>query len=74
MATNSASKPRAAGKLSVISGIRAPCTGLALRAPAAGLKSLPHTWQRLAFSLTRDPHIGQILVGEEELDVVIVFL
>jgi oxygen-independent coproporphyrinogen III oxidase len=53
--------------------MRAPCTGLALRAAAVGLKSLPHTWQRLAFSLTRDPHIGQILVGEEGLVVVIVF-
>jgi len=53
--------------------MRAPCTGLALRAAAVGLKSLPHTWQRLAFSLTRDPHIGQILVGEEGLFVVIVF-
>ena len=72
IATNNANNPRAAGKLKVTSGMRVPWTVLAGRALAVGLKSLPQTWQRLAFSATRDPQVEQILVGEEGLVVVII--
>jgi hypothetical protein len=72
MATNNASNPSAAGRLKVTSGMREPCTGFAARGPAFGLISLPHTWQRFAFSLTRDPQVGQIFVGEVGLVVVII--
>jgi hypothetical protein len=71
-ATNNANNPRAAGRLNVTSGMRVPWTDLAARALADGLKSLPQTWQRLAFSAIRDPHVEHILVGDEGLVVVIV--
>lgn len=57
------SAPNAAGRLNVISGMRLACTTvsafLALVA-AFDLSSVPHTRQRVAFSLKRVPHVGQI--------------
>ena len=61
-----ASKPSAAGRLSVISGIRLPCTAFAGRAGFTALpSSAPQTRQRVASSLKRVPQVGQSLVDVE---------
>ena len=61
-----ANKPNAAGRLSVISGIRLPCTAFAGRAGFSTLpSSAPHTRQRVASSLKRVPQVGQSLVVVE---------
>ena len=60
----SASKPRAAGRLSVIAGIRLPCTAFAGLAGFSKVPiSAPHTRQRVASSERRVPQVGQSLVG-----------
>ena len=59
-ATSAAS---AAGKLSVTSGMRLACTTVSAffaLVAAFVLSSVPHTRQRVAFSLRRVPHVGQI--------------
>lgn len=59
-----ASKPKAAGRLKVISGIRLPCTALAGFAGfSADPRSAPHTRQRVASSDRRVPQVGQSFVG-----------
>ena len=57
-----ASAPKAIGKLSVISGMRLACMAAGFLASAAGLSSVPHTKQRLAFSAKRVPQVGHIFV------------
>ena len=59
-----ASTANATGRLSVTSGIRAPCTDLSDFAFGLGvaLNSLPQTTQRVAFSVRRVPHVGHSLV------------
>lgn len=59
MVTSAAS---ATGKLSLISGIRLACKDASalVLAAALALSSVPHTRQRVAFSLRRVPHVGQI--------------
>ena len=71
----SAKKPNAAGRLNVTAGIRLPCT-----ADWAGrfvfsllVRSVPHTKQRVASSLTRVPQVGQSLVGVEDFSGLISF-
>src|SRR5689334_14755125 len=63
--------PTAAGSVSVISGIRLACTDRsALRTTfgsGRGENSVPHTRQRVALSLNRVPHVGQIFVLFEVL-------
>ncbi len=58
--------PTAAGKLKVIAGMRFACTDLSAFLAALGsgraLNSVPHTRQRVAFSLKRVPQVGQIFV------------
>jgi hypothetical protein len=56
------SKARAKGKLMVISGMRGPCTPLDFIGVAAGVNVLPHTRQRVAFSLSLVPQVGQTFV------------
>jgi hypothetical protein len=61
----SVSKPRAAGRLSVIAGIRLPCTAFAGLAGFSTVPiSAPHTRQRVASSDRRVPQVGQSLVGD----------
>lgn len=63
MATKSANNPRAAGRVSVNSGMRLPCTVfLADEAGAEVERLVPHTTHLIAFSLTRVPQVGQIFV------------
>ncbi len=61
-----ASTPNAAGRLRRISGIRLACTDfsafLATFGAGWALNSVPHTRQRVAFSLKRVPQVGQTLV------------
>ena len=58
--------PTAAGKLKVIAGMRLACTDLSTFFAAFGsgraLNSVPHTRQRVAFSLKRVPQVGQTFV------------
>lgn len=57
------SAPSAAGRLSVISGMRLACTAVSVFfdfVAALAVSSVPHTRQRVAFSLKRVPHVGQI--------------
>lgn len=64
--TTTASAPTAAGKLMVTTGIRLACTDFSTFLAAFGsglaLNSVPHTRQRIAFSLKRVPHVGQTFV------------
>src|SRR5512140_3496968 len=57
--------PTAAGRLSVISGMRLACMPVStlfdFRA-AFAVNSVPHTRQRVAFSLNRVPQVGQTFV------------
>ena len=59
-----ASTANATGRLRVTSGMRDPCTAFSDFAFGLGvaLNSLPHTTQRVAFSVRRVPHVGQSLV------------
>ena len=60
---NNASNPRAAGRLTVTSGIRLPCTALDARLLLSGLpNSAPQTRQRSASKPTRVPQVGQSFV------------
>src|SRR3972149_315007 len=58
--------PTAAGKLNVIAGMRPACTDfstfLADFGSGRALNSVPHTRQRIAFSLKRVPQVGQTFV------------
>ena len=58
--------PTAAGKLKVTTGMRLACTDLSTFFAAFGsgraLNSVPHTRQRVAFSLKRVPQVGQTFV------------
>jgi hypothetical protein len=64
---NTASKPSAAGRLSVISGMRLACTAAGFLASTVGLSSVPHTRQREALSARRVPQVGQIFVFEVDV-------
>ena len=55
--------PSASGRLSVISGSRCERTAFDFLVAADIVKVLPQTKQRLAFSLKRVPHVGQLLEG-----------
>ena len=55
---NRASKPRAAGRLTVIVGIRLPWTALEDVASAPPLTSVPQTRQRVASSGSFVPQVG----------------
>jgi hypothetical protein len=61
-------KPSAAGKPSVISGIRLACTDFStcfeafLSSFAFAVNSVPHTKQRVALSLKRVPQVGHTWV------------
>lgn len=60
--------PIATGRVSVISGMRGPCTeDFALVDFSEGVKVRPQTRQRVAFSLMRVPQVGQVLVFEDGL-------
>ena len=59
---NTASRPSAAGKLNVISGIRLALTPAGFFASTVGWSSVPQTRQRVAFSARRVPQVGQIFV------------
>ena len=58
--------PTAAGRLKVTTGMRLACTDLSTFFAAFGsgrvLNSVPHTRQRIAFSLKRVPQVGQTFV------------
>ena len=61
--TSRITKPKAIGKLSVISGRRGPWMDLfSLPEGEALLKVCPQTWQREALSLTFEPQVGQVFV------------
>jgi hypothetical protein len=64
--TTTARMPTAAGKLSVTTGMRLACTDFSTFFVAFGsglaVNSVPHTRQRVAFSLKRVPQVGQIFV------------
>ena len=69
---NIASNANAIGRLNVTWGMRLPWTALSLRAGLSiPLKSLPHTKQRAASSLTRVPQVGHNFVGFEGVSAVI---
>ena len=69
---NNASNVNAIGRLKVTWGMRLPCTALSLRAGfSIPLKSLPHTRQRAASSLTRVPQVGHNFVGFDGVSDVI---
>ncbi len=64
MAMNSASSPRAVGRLSVITGRRVPWIALAGLDGRSGFnRSVPHTRQRTASSLSLVPQVGHSFVG-----------
>jgi hypothetical protein len=72
MAIKTAKSSKATGKLKVSSGIRLPWIALPfLEGFSPPVKSLPHTRQRVASSLTRVPQVGQSLVGLEGVSDVI---
>ena len=58
--------PTAAGRLRLITGMRLACTDLSTFFTTFGsgraLNSVPHTRQRVAFSLRRVPQVGQTFV------------
>ena len=58
--------PTAAGKLKVTRGMRLACTDFSTFFAALGsglaVNSVPHTKQRVAFSLKRVPQVGQTFV------------
>ena len=58
--------PTAAGKLKVTRGMRLACTDFSTFFAALGsgfaVNSVPHTKQRVAFSLRRVPQVGQTFV------------
>ena len=58
--------PIAAGRLKVIAGMRLACTDFSIFLAAfdsgRALNSVPHTRQRMAFSLKRVPQVGQTFV------------
>jgi hypothetical protein len=56
------SRPRAKGKLIVISGMRGPCTPFDFTGVAAGVNVLPQTRQRVALSFSLVPQVGQTFV------------
>jgi hypothetical protein len=64
MTNKPARMANATGRLSVTSGMRAPWTAFSDFAFDLGvaLNSLPHTTQRVAFSVKRVPQVGQSLV------------
>lgn len=62
MAISNTIKPSAVGRLRVISGIRPAETPAFFLGSTMGVNSVPHTRQRAAFSASRVPHVGQILV------------
>ncbi len=70
----SASKPKASGRLSVISGRRFELTFEVDLDSAFASNSLPHTRQRVAVSLNRVPQTGHILVFEVLVSVLIIIL
>ena len=59
---NKASNPSTVGRLSVISGMRLACVDAGFLASTVRLSSVPHTRQRVAFSASRVPQVGQIFV------------
>jgi hypothetical protein len=66
--TTTTRMPTAAGKLKVTTGMRLACTDFSTFLAALGsgfaVNSVPHTRQRVAFSLRRVPQVGQIFVLE----------
>jgi hypothetical protein len=75
MAMKSANNPNARGRLTVITGIRLPCTEFAALDDLAGfVRSVPHTWQRGASSLTLVPQVGHNFVGFEGVSKLIIGL
>jgi hypothetical protein len=52
--------------------MRGPCTGLLDFFASMGAKFLPQTVQRVAFSLNREPQVGQTFVVEVVDSVVII--
>jgi len=61
--TSRITKPKAIGKLSVISGSRGPWMDLLSFPEGDGLLNVcPQTWQREALSLTFEPQVGQVFV------------
>ena len=62
MARNTTRKPRAAGRLSLISGICVPWIDFWDFGLVSTVNSLPQTTQRVAFSARRVPQVGQSLV------------
>ncbi|PWB71744.1 MAG: hypothetical protein C3F07_13365 [Anaerolineales bacterium] len=61
--------PSAAGRLRVISGMRLACipdSAFLDFGAAFAVNSVPHTRQRVAFSLKRVPQVGQTFVFCEE--------
>ena len=70
----SKNKPKIAGKLNVIWGIRLPWTALdGLEGFSLLANSVPHTRQRAASSLCRVPQVGHTIVGLDFLSKVIMF-
>ncbi len=71
----SASTPTAAGRLKVIAGMLLACTDLSIFLADFGsgrtLNSVPHTRQRIAFSLKRVPQVGQTFVLLELVSMLI---
>jgi hypothetical protein len=67
-------KPRATGRLIVISGIRGPKTALEVFPPSVGLKVRPQTRQRVAFWLNRVPQVGQVFCGEVDSGLISKFI
>ena len=59
MASRRMTRPMAIGSEMVTAGMRAPCTVAGLSA-VLGLKLRPHTRQRVAFSASRVPQVGQV--------------
>ena len=73
MAIKSANNPSARGRFKVITGIRLPWTVFAdLDDLAEFVRSVPHTWQRIASSLTLVPQVGHSFVGFEGVSKLII--
>lgn len=75
MVRNRASNPMTAGKLRVILGIRLPRSGLSVSSEAleSAVSSLPHTRQRVAFSLSWVPQVGHSFLLFAEFSTAIVY-
>jgi hypothetical protein len=70
-----ANNPIAIGKLNVMDGIRLPSTTFEdWDVLSTLINSAPQTRQRVAFSFTLEPHVGQIFVGEVLISGVILYL